>query len=70
MIKKTPITEEFTYEDLLNHYAHEAVPLLTMTPDGTPKVFTVLDPPSPQNGHTVYSLTIEVETQNAPSEET
>lgn len=70
MIKKTPITEEFTYEDLLNHYAHEAVPLLTMTPDGTPKVFTVLDPPSPQNGHTVYSLTIEVETQNAPSKET
>jgi NhaP-type Na+/H+ or K+/H+ antiporter len=60
-IKKTPITEEFTFDDFVEHYAGEAIPLLTITPDGTPKMFTVLDPPLPQAGHTIYSLTLDAE---------
>lgn len=62
VIKKTPITEEFTYENYCDHYPEDAIPLLTMTPDGTPRMFTAVDPPTPQAGHIIYSLTLETET--------
>lgn len=69
VIKKTRITEEFTYDKYLEHYTGNAVPLLTMTADGTPKMFTVVDPPSPQPGHTIYSLAMETDSPNRKNKE-
>ena len=59
-IKKTTLTEEFTYAQFLETHAGHTIPLLMLHSNGSPDMFTVVDPPTPQPGHTIYSLTQDI----------
>ena len=56
IIKKTPITEEFTYDDFLDLYGHDAVPLFIIGDGGKITVATVGQTVSPKPGQTIISL--------------
>lgn len=61
VIKKTGITTEFSFEDYTKLYRENTIPLLLLSPEGTPLMFTVKDPPVPGPGSSVFSLTLVAE---------
>jgi len=58
IIKKTGITEEFSYQDYKEMYHENSIPIIALTPEDTPVLFTQQDPPTPGPGYTIYSLTL------------
>lgn len=57
-IKKTTLTDEFTFEQFLETHEGRTIPLLIIHNNGSPDMFTIVDPPAPQAGHVLYSLTL------------
>ena len=66
IIKKTGITEEFSFDDYKEMYRENSIPLLVLSSEGTPRMFTIQDPPVPSPGSTIYSLTLVSEKPVAP----
>jgi len=62
IVKKTLITEEFSYSQYMEFYGNKAVTLGMISSSGSPIPFTIADPPTPQAGNTVISLVFEPET--------
>jgi NhaP-type Na+/H+ or K+/H+ antiporter len=62
IVKKTLITEEFTYKQYLEFYGNKPVTLGMITSGGIPVPFTTADPPTPQAGNIVISLVFEPDT--------
>ena len=56
IIKKTRITEEFSYQSYLKQYGEDTVPLAMIGENGTLRLFTSKDPPSPQPGQLLIGL--------------
>lgn len=56
IIKKTRITGEFSYKAYLEQYGKDAVPLAMLGKNGTLRLFTSKDPPSPQPGQLLIGL--------------
>ncbi|MCH7959277.1 MAG: sodium:proton antiporter [Candidatus Hydrogenedentes bacterium] len=55
-IKRTPLTDTFSYDDFKEHYGPDAVPLALLDSEGTPRLITSIDPPKPQSGQLLFSL--------------
>ena len=55
-IKKTRITEEFTYDDYQELYGETAIPLVIIDESCTPNPVTAIDPPKLKSGDLVVSL--------------
>ncbi|MFP6583105.1 MAG: sodium:proton antiporter [Candidatus Hydrogenedentota bacterium] len=66
-IKKTTLTDEFTYEQFLDTHDGQTIPLLMLHTSGSPDMFTIVDPPAPHAGHTIFSLTLNPK-PSAPEE--
>lgn len=60
-IRKTALTEEFTFKDYCARYGDHAVPLFVISAEGQIKVVTDTDPPAPTAGETVISLAKPIE---------
>lgn len=58
-IKRTPLTESFTYEDFRELYGEDAVALMMIESEGRVRIMTVKDPPAPGPGTTLLSLVKE-----------
>jgi len=57
VVKTTELTEEFTYDDLLDRYGEDnVVPLFLINADKQMRVFAVEGNPSPKPGHTLISI--------------
>jgi len=59
VVKKTHLTDEFTYADFRKHYGESTLLLFTLTEQGRLRINTVSDPLSPQPGQTVLALVDE-----------
>lgn len=57
-IKSTPLTTQFTYEDLQATYNGRAIPLFVVGPRHKLTIFTKDSQPTPQAGQTVISLVL------------
>lgn len=57
-IKATPLTPQFTYEDMQAEYNGRAVPLFVVGPRNKLTIFTKDNRPAPQAGQTVISLVL------------
>ena len=60
-IKRTNLTDEYTYEDFLERYGESAIPLFTLRGRGNVSIMTVANPPTPKAGQTLTSLVDEPE---------
>ena len=60
-IKRTNLTEEFTYDAFLERYGESAIPLFTISGKGDVSIMTVANPPTPKAGQTLISLVDEPE---------
>lgn len=56
VIKKTPLTEKFTFADFEKHYGVHALPLMLITEDQKIQVFTTDQTSTPKPGQTLISL--------------
>ncbi|MEQ9619586.1 MAG: cation:proton antiporter [Deltaproteobacteria bacterium] len=56
VIKKTPLTEEFTYESFKSHYGERAIPLFLIRENGELAVFAHDNAPVPQPGQQIVAL--------------
>jgi len=54
-IKRTNLTEEFTYQDFVERYGESAIPLFIIR-GGDVSIMTVANPPTPKAGQTLISL--------------
>lgn len=71
IVKKTAITDEFTFEDFLQLYGQSALPLFLIDASGALTVCTADNPPEPQSGQAVIALVDppeEAETPGAPGQ--
>lgn len=59
-IKRTNLTEEFTYQDFIERYGESAIPLFILR-GGDVSIMTVANPPTPKAGQTLISLVDEPE---------
>ena len=55
-IKRTLITEKFTFEDFRVMYGRFSIPLFLVDTENKLQVFTIDDPPKPMPGHTIIHL--------------
>ncbi|MBG89172.1 MAG: hypothetical protein CMO80_20065 [Verrucomicrobiales bacterium] len=55
-IRKTQLTEEFTFDDFRTHHGASALPLFLVNPKGELRVFSEDHPPTPANSWTLVSL--------------
>lgn len=62
VVKRTPLSEEFTYDDFLRHYGETAVVLFVVDPAGKLQVRAAEDNGNPQPGKTLISLVDPIET--------
>ena len=69
VIKKTPLGEEFGYDEFKEHYGENAIPLLSIDENRKLRMFTTNDPPKPQPGHLLISLVRELNAPNAVDEQ-
>jgi hypothetical protein len=67
MVKKTPITQEFGFDDFRKMYGDEAVPFFIATDSGLLRVYTADEPPQPRPGDNLISLVFP-EGKNKPDE--
>ncbi len=56
VVKSSPITEEFSFEDFRSRYGDSALPLFLVTDTGELRVFTTDSRPTPRAGQTMISL--------------
>ncbi len=61
MVKATPITEQFTYEDFRRHYGDDAICLFVISESKRLRVLTDDRAAEPQAGETLVSLVDEKE---------
>jgi len=72
IVKKTPITEEFTVDDFFSMYGTEALPLFIINESGELRIWTADDPLTPKAGQDLISLVspreknAKVETRTEP----
>jgi NhaP-type Na+/H+ or K+/H+ antiporter len=59
VIKKTPITDEFTYEDYREIYGKTALPLFIINESGNLEICTAADGPMPKSGDKLIGLVNE-----------
>jgi NhaP-type Na+/H+ or K+/H+ antiporter len=64
VIKKTPLTEEFSYEDFKNLYGESATPLIIIEENKSLRICTAEDASIPKNEQTLISLVDHVPEQN------
>lgn len=69
-MKRTRLTEKFSYDDYRKIYGENALPMFTIDELGRLQVFTVNDPPRPRAGHTLISLVRPGEYVETPAEST
>lgn len=69
-VRKTLLTEEFTFADFQTHHGADAWPLFLVNPKGELRVFSEDHPPTPSSGWTLVSLIggTGSPTINAPSQ--
>ena len=60
-IKRTNLTEEFTYDAFLERYGASAIALFTISGRGEVSIMTVANPPTPKAGQILISLVDEPE---------
>lgn len=58
-VKKTPLTEEFGFGELMEYYQNHALPLFLIKENGNLRVMTLEDPPEPEAGDELISLVKE-----------
>lgn len=68
IVKATPISETFGFEEFTQRYGNDAIPLLLLKSGGRLTVFTASDPPKPQSGMTLISLVDEPDEDEAGQE--
>jgi len=56
VVKKTTLSEEFTYDDFRRRHGASALLLFTLSESGRLRINTVSDPLNPQPGQTVFAL--------------
>ncbi len=61
IIKKTPLTKDFNYDELQKYYRNEAIPLFLINEDNELKVFATDNRPEPKPGNTLISLVEDIE---------
>ncbi|MDG2391554.1 MAG: sodium:proton antiporter [Planctomycetaceae bacterium] len=64
IIKKTPLTEEFSYEDFQDLYGETATPLMMIDENRSLKIFTAEEESLPKNGQILISLVDHVPEQD------
>jgi NhaP-type Na+/H+ or K+/H+ antiporter len=67
-IRKTPITNEFTFEDYKKNYGDNAIPLFLITGTEQIEPFALDNPPSPQAGDMIVGLVSEKADSKNPSD--
>ena len=67
-IRKTPITQEFSYEDYKQKYKDEALLLFVASGADSIEPFSLDNPPSPQAGDTVVALVSDEADSKNPSD--
>jgi NhaP-type Na+/H+ or K+/H+ antiporter len=71
VIKSTQITEAFTFQNFKETHSNEAIPLFLVSNDNSILPFTTDNPPEPQPGNILISLTKpDVDTQKKPEKTT
>lgn len=65
-VTTTPLTEEFTFNDYLNLYGDQAIPVFLKS-NHTVQPFAVDNPPTPQPGDSVIALTVNDKEELVPT---
>ena len=68
VIKKTNLTEEFSFEAFRALYGQDAIPMFLITENKQLKIITVDHPPVPEPGQTLVSLVVPREDEDAAAE--
>jgi len=67
VVKKTPITEEFSFDNFREMYGADAIPMVLIRDSGDLAVFTTDSPPVPKAGDIVVSLVKVDEKEKMPA---
>lgn len=67
VVKKTPITEEFSFDNFREMYGSDAIPLVLIRESGDVAPFTTDNPPVPKAGDIVVSLVKVDEKEKMPA---